>query len=311
MTPRVAFISASFDMGPLAARLRAMRPQWRILVWPESGWEEAEVAVGWDVPRGIYAQMPRLALVHGIAAGVDNLIGGHDLRHLAVCRVIDAAQTRGMVDYVLWGVLYFQRFFGEVLAQQRRGEWRRPPLRDASGCRVGIMGMGAMGANVALALAARGYRVSGFSRTLRPVEGVETFAGEAQWHAFLAPLDILVCTLPLTPATRNILSRETFDRLPHGAALIHAGRGEQLVAEDLREALKSGRLRGAVVDVFAREPLPPDDPSWRTPGLVVTPHMATLASPETILSQIADNVGRLMRGEVLNHRVDVSAYALD
>ncbi|VTU37578.1 Glyoxylate/hydroxypyruvate reductase A [Variovorax sp. PBS-H4] len=307
-TPGIAFISSSFDMRPLAGQLQSLRPDWKVLVWPDDGWDQAEVAVCWNTPPGVYARMPRLALVHGIAAGIDNIVEHHDLRETRVCRVIDTAQTRGMVEYIQWGVTYFQRDFDRVLAQQARSEWKRPVLRAAEDCRVGIMGLGATGATVAQSLAANGYRVSGFCRTPRSVEGVETFAGDAQWAPFLSSLNILVCMLPLTPATRHVLGRKTFDLLPRGTGLIHAGRGEQLVPEDLRDAIASGQLRGAIIDVFPQEPLPPDDSLWRTPGIVVTPHMATMASTKVILSQIVGNVERLGSGEALVNAVDVSKY---
>jgi glyoxylate/hydroxypyruvate reductase A len=301
-------MSSSFDMRPLACRLHSLRPDWKVLVWPADGWNQAEVAVCWNTPPDVYARMPRLALVHGITAGIDNIVEHHDLRDTRVCRVIDTAQTRGMVEYIQWGVTYFQRDFDRVLAQQARSEWKRPVLRAAEDCRVGVLGLGAMGTTVAHALAANGYKVSGFSRTLRSVESVKCLAGEAQWPTFLSSLDTLVCMLPLTPATRHLLARKTFDMLPRGAGLIHAGRGEQLVPEDLRDAIASGQLRGAVIDVFPQEPLPPDDPLWRTPGIVVTPHMATMASTEIILSQIIGNVERLRSGEELVNAVDVFRY---
>lgn len=296
--PRVGFASARFDMRPLAELLRTARPDWQVRVWPEPGWEAADVAVCWDTPAGLYAQMPRLRLVHGIAAGVDNIVR-EDMRGVPVCRVVDAQQVQGMVEYVLWSVLYFHRAFDQVLRQQRQGQWLRPVLRPAAALCVGVAGLGAMGLAVARALVAQGYRVRGFSRTPRTLEGVDCFAGDAQWPAFLGALDLLVCALPLTACTRGILARPVFEALPRGAALVHVGRGEQLHTGDLREALASGQLRGAVVDVFPQEPLAADDALWATPGLVATPHMATMASPQAIVQQIAANVERLLCGAPL------------
>lgn len=302
--PSIACISASFDMGPMAARLAALRPAWQVRVWPEPGSEDAQVAVCWDVPPGLFARMPRLALVHGIAAGTDNIVHGQELRGLPVCRVIDAEQVRGMVEYALWSVLYFHRGFDRALAQQARGEWRRPPLRAAAEHPVGVLGLGTIGSAVAEALHAHGYRVSAFNRSPRAIEGVHVEAGGPdRLPRFLAGLDTLVCLLPLTPATRGILNRDTFAQLPRGAALVHLGRGGHLVTQDLRDALRQGQLRGAVVDVFPSEPLAPGDPLWSEPGLVVTPHMGTMASPERVAAQIVGNVERLCAGMPLLNRV--------
>lgn len=301
--PCIAFISASFDMRDLAERLRSLRPEWRIRVWPEPGFEDAQVAVCWDAPSGVYARMPKLALIHGIAAGVDNIVDGQDLRGIPVCRVVDAEQVQGLVEYVLWGVLHFHRAFDQVLAQQAARTWRKPALRKASECRVGIMGLGEMGAAVARDLLARGYDVRGFNRSPKAIDGLAGFWGGAEvLPAFLCELDILVCLLPLTPETRGLLDGRLFECLPRGAALVHAGRGAQLVPEAMCTALRSGHLRGAIVDVFPVEPLPGNDPLWCAPGLLVTPHMATMAKPGNVVRQVAMNIERLREGSPVRHR---------
>lgn len=301
----VALVSSSFDLRPLGRELASRRPDWRLRVWPEPGWEQADLLVGWNCPPGVYEPMRQLRLVHGIAAGADNLLDGQQLRGIPVCRVIDEAQARGMVEYVLWSVLHFHRGFDQALRQQQDRVWKRPRLRAAADYRVGIMGLGELGGRAALALAAQGYAVSGWSRSGRSFPGITSHAGEAQRARFLAELDVLVCLLPLTEETRGILGRETLAALPPGAALVHCGRGEHLVPQDLVQALDSGRLRGAIVDVFPEEPLPASDPLWHTPGLWVTPHMATLASPNVIVEQILENARRLEAGQPLLRQVDV------
>jgi glyoxylate/hydroxypyruvate reductase len=125
-------------------------------------------------------------------------------------------------------------------------------------------------------------------------------------HAFLSDTDILVCLLPLTDATRGMLCARTFSHLKPGAKLIHAGRGEHLVRDDLVAALSGGQLGGAIVDVFPVEPLRKDDPLWATPNLIITPHMASVASSATIGHQVATNARRLLQGEPLRNVVDVT-----
>jgi len=141
-------------------------------------------------------------------------------------------------------------------------------------------------------------------RTPRQVDGVNTFAGPASLQGFLAGLDVLVNLLPLTASTHGVLNHAVFRHMAEGSALINCGRGQHLNPHDLRQALASGQLRGALLDVFEQEPLPADSPLWHTPGVWVTPHMASAASDLCIARQVADNVSRLSAGLALNNLVD-------
>jgi glyoxylate/hydroxypyruvate reductase A len=302
---RVALISQSANLAYFGPLLQAAAPELDVVVWPDPAFREAEVAMCWNAPPGVYAQMPRLQLVHSIAAGVDNVVAGQDLRSLPVCRVVDPKLAEGMVQYVLWSVLYFHRSLDVAFANQRNAVWKRPVQTPASQCRVGVMGLGKLGGAIAQQLIALGYTVNGWSRSAHAIDGMAMFTGPEAFDAFLAETDVLICVLPLTDATRGILGRRTFDKLPRGAAIVNCGRGEHLVANDLLGALDSGQLRGAVLDVFAHEPLAADDPLWRAPGVIVTPHMATMASSAVVAEQVAHNVRRLVAGEPLANVVDM------
>lgn len=300
---RVAVASTTFDMAPIACKLSECRPQWQVYSWPDPRCTDAELLVTWNCPQELVPCMKGLRLIHGIAAGADNILPTLDAGDVPVCRVLDASQVAGMIEYVRWSVLYFHRGFDAVLSQQSSRQWRRPEFSRAADLQVGIMGLGEMGGAVARSLASDGYGVRGFSRTLRTIESIECF-GEESLAAFLDGLDMLVCLLPLTDSTRGILNLGTFGHMAPRAALVHSGRGDHLVAGDLVAALRSGRLRGAIVDVFPTEPLPPDDLLWTAPGMVVTPHMATRAPPDVIVAQILDNVQRLEAGLPLLRQVD-------
>jgi glyoxylate/hydroxypyruvate reductase len=262
------------------------------------------VAVCWDPPRGIYASMPHLRLVHSVAAGVDNLVEDQDLRGLPLCRVVDPQQARGMLQYVLWSTLYFHRRFDQARSSQAKSHWVRPVPAPTEDFRIGVMGLGEIGSQVARGLAEFGYSVSGWKRTQAELDGIDTFAGNAQLPDFLADLQLLVCLLPLTAQTEGLLNRQTFEALPRGASLVHCGRGPQLVEPDLLAALDSGRLNGAVLDVFSVEPLPEHSALWSHPRVVVTPHMATVPVFDVSVRQILDNVSRLEAGDYLTGCVD-------
>ncbi|WP_186252107.1 2-hydroxyacid dehydrogenase [Burkholderia gladioli] len=297
---RIAFLSDGFDLSPLFAPLRERLPGLQVV---GADGHDAEIAVCWRPPAGALARLPSLRLVHSIAAGVDHILVDPELPAVPVCRMVDPVHAEGMGEFVMWAVLHFHRGFDRVLANQRERRWLREPQVAAQARTIGVMGLGALGRHVAGLLAGAGFRVRGWSRERKRLDGIETFSA-GQLDDFLAGSEMLVCLLPLTADTRALIDRRLLARLPRGAKLIHVGRGEHLVAADVLAALEDGRLGGAVIDVFEREPLPEDDPFWDAPNLIVTPHMASVASFERIAAQIADNVMRLREGLPLANRVD-------
>ena len=304
MTRITVLTTLSSQMDFLDDHLKRAVPDAIVTHWPDDGALEGEVAVCWKPPAGVMATMPNLRLIHSIAAGVDNVLSDRDLPALPLCRIVDPDLAAAMAEYVLWGTMYFHRDFDRVAANARNGHWHRYDQVAAADKRVGILGLGTLGIEAARLLKTVGYTVSGWSRSAKQIDGVTMFAGDAALGGFLAQADILVCLLPLTPATAGILNGELFAQLPMDAALILCSRGEHLVVPDLVASLRSGHLRGAVLDVFDLEPLLPDNPLWTEPGILVTPHMAALAKPRVIADQIAENIRRLNAGDVLLNRVD-------
>ena len=171
------------------------------------------------------------------------------------------------------------------------------------------MGLGVLGANAAQALRHLGFRVSGWSRSPKAIDGVDCFHGEPHLDAFLGQTDILVCLLPLTPDTRHILDRGLFAKLsrnsPMGApVLINAGRGDLQNEADILGCLDDGTLGAASLDVFAREPLPADSPFWTHPKLVLTPHNAADTDPDEISKYVARQIANFEAGGALENVVD-------
>jgi glyoxylate/hydroxypyruvate reductase A len=302
---KLVLISSDYDMSALGPAILAAAPELQVHDFgaPEAG--DAQVAVCWNPPVGALRSLPNLRLVHGIAAGVDNILRDPHFPAVPLCRVVDPYQARAMSEFVMWGALHFHRQFDQVLVNQRNGLWQVPDQKLASDCTIGVMGLGEIGARVAADLLYAGFTVRGWARSAKELPGIELFSGRDALPAFLSGVDILVCLLPLTTETRGLLNADVLRQLRPGAKLIHVGRGEHLVMEDLLAALSGGHMGGAIIDVFPNEPLPADDPLWRHPKLVVTPHMAAISSLKTIGLQIAQNVRRLLRGEPLNNQVDV------
>jgi glyoxylate/hydroxypyruvate reductase A len=166
------------------------------------------------------------------------------------------------------------------------------------------MGFGTLGEAAAARLAPFGFPLAGWVRHQRARDGVALFAGEDGLAPFLARSDILVCLLPLTPATSGILNTRTLALLPKGAALINAARGAHVVIPDLLATLDSGHLSGATLDVFPDEPLPADHPLWRHPKVTVTPHVAAITWPEHAAAIIAGSIQRLRAGRPVAGTID-------
>ncbi|RFO96790.1 glyoxylate/hydroxypyruvate reductase A [Rhodoferax lacus] len=290
----------------MATEAARVLPGLQVTLWPEPFEADDVLAVAaWHPPAGLLGTLPKLQMVASIGAGTEHILRCPDLpADVAVTRIVDPAQARGMAEYVLWAALYYHRGFDQMAAQQRQGLWHMPPQGPARAFRVGIMGLGGMGLQTALCLRDFGFAVSGWSRSAHAVEDLHTFAGDAALPEFLAPLDMVVCLLPLTPATHGLCNAGFFARMKTGAALVNVGRGEQVVLPDLLAALDSGHLRGAVLDVFDREPLQADDALWRHPKICLTPHMASSASDQTIAQQIVTNTLRLRQGLLPLHTMD-------
>ncbi|WP_216935711.1 MULTISPECIES: glyoxylate/hydroxypyruvate reductase A [unclassified Acinetobacter] len=268
--------------------------------------EQATTAASWFPDLEKLNQLPKLSLIHSIAAGVEHLNLNEIRPDQAVCRVLDPHHQKGMFDYLLWGVLYFQRYFDRMLQQQKQQLWKQYRQSYSHHIQIGIMGLGHMGGYVAECFTAMGYQVSGWSNSPKNIPQVKSYVGSEQLSEFLAHSQILINLLPLTKDNTGILSAELFQQLPDQAALIQVGRGQHLIEKDLLNALDSGHLRGAIIDVFEQEPLPAEHPYWQHEKIVVTPHVASHAPMSVVVEQILENDRRLKQGLDLCHQVDVN-----
>jgi len=256
------------------------------------------------VPADLLAQMPNLKVLFSSGAGIDHVDLAALPAHVPLVRMIEPGIINGMVEYVSLAVLALHRDFFHYMEQKAVRSWNPLEVPSASSRTIGVMGLGSLGCAVLDRLASYGFRLRGWNRSPRAIDGVQTFAGADQLQHFLAGCDILVCLLPLTPATRGILNRDLFAGLPAGASLVNVGRGPHLVNADLLAALDAGRLSRAILDVTDPEPLPPDHAFWTHPRVFVTPHVASMTQPETAAPLLLENIRRHQRGEPLLGVVD-------
>jgi len=242
-------------------------------------------------------RFPNLKAVLSQWAGVNHILNDPTLpENMPVIRMSDHSLKNGMIEYVTYHVLRHHLNAPAYEAQQKGKIWKELKVPFAPQRQIGILGLGALGGAVAGALVHLGFRVRGWSRSPKTIAGVESFAGPAALEGFLRGSEILVCLLPLTGETRDILNAALFGQLPRGAYLINVGRGGHLVEDDLIPAIESGQLSGASLDVFKTEPLDRDHPFWAHPAINITPHMASWTRPETGVQYLYDVISRLEGG---------------
>lgn len=304
----LVFYSRTDAPEPWRAALAEALPDLEFRVWPDIGAPEAvRYTLVWKPPHGWHTQFPNLEAILSLGAGVDALLSDPQLpAHVPIVRMVDAGMGRQMAEYAAYGVLHFHRRMQEYAQQQRLGVWQ--PLEPVTTERwpVGIMGLGVLGTQAARLIAALGYPTLGWSRTPKQIPGVRCYAAD-DLDTFLAQTQCLVNFLPLTAATTGILDARLFASLPQGACLINLARGGHVVDADLLAALDSGRLGGAMLDVFNDEPLPATHPYWRHPKVVLTPHIAAVTLASEAAAQVIANLQRLERGEAPLGVVDRTA----
>lgn len=267
---------------------------------------DIEVVIAWEPPQGLLASMPNLKLVISTGAGVDHILKDKTFpRDVPLVRMVDPGLTQGMVEYVVMAALLCSRRMHRAFSAQARKMWEPETVPLAPEVTVGIMGMGVLGRACAGALLGMGYNVIGWSRTPKKFDEVQTFDGIEGLEKFLTRTQILTCLLPLTAETEGILGRGTFNRLPPGAAVINAGRGAHMIEADLLQALDMGKIEVAVLDVFNEEPLPVDNPLWDHPRVFITPHTASVTTPESAIVSVADAIDELRKGLPLSNLVNV------
>lgn len=261
-------------------------------------------ALVWKPPHGFFARYPNLGLVVNLGAGVDALVGRDDLPEVPITRLSDPKMARMMAGYVLFAVMRHARDIPAFERAQRASRWDYIHPRDPETITVGVLGLGELGLIAARECARQGYRVHGWSNTLKTEDGIATSAGLEALPDILGASDILVCMLPQTPQTQGMLSAERLAQMKRGAAFVNVSRGSIVDEPALIAALRSGQIAEATLDVFTSEPLSSDSPLWAMDNVLITPHLASVALPGSAARQIGENVRRLSAGQGLLSRVD-------
>jgi len=270
---------------------------------PTQNAERIVAAVVANPPPGSLQGLPGLRLIQSLWAGVDRLLDDPSLPEVPLARMVDPAMSAAMAETALWATLSLHRRFFDYAQQQRDRHWYPLPQRRADEIEVAVLGMGQMGRTCARRLLETGYRVTGWNLHGGAIAGMALEHGlEALWP-LLARSDIVINLLPLTAQTADLLDRRFFAAMRRGAALVNLARGGHLVEADLLQALDSGQLDRAVLDVFRQEPLATDHPFWCHPRVTVLPHSAAATDMHSAASIVALNLQALRDGRPISHLV--------
>lgn len=284
--------------------LAASLPEATIAVWPEP-LAPVDYALVWKPPAAVFDAVRPTKALFNLGAGVDALLAVPTLPiDVPVVRLEDAGMAVQMAEYATLAVLAAYREQREYASSQREARWapRRRIPKDGYG--IGLLGFGVLGQAVAAALAPFGFPLAAWSRGRKTAPGVASFAGDAELPAFLARTRVLICLLPSTPHTRDLLDRRTLAQLPAGAHVVNVARGDIVVDADLVALLDEGHLASATLDVFRREPLSPEHPFWHHPRISLTPHVSALTRIDDSVAQVAAKIRRIERGEPVTGVVD-------
>ena len=267
--------------------------------------EEITMAIVWKHPAGSLSKYPNLKCIASFGAGVDFIF--EDVlrpKNVDITRVIDPALAADMSEYVVGAILGYLKNMDLYRQDQQQNSWEPKTYTRIADHTVGIMGAGTLGMTLAKSLAPMGFKVLGWSRNPKENKSIKVYDGPSGKTKFLIQTTILVCLLPLTETTKGILNKKTLSLLPTGAYLINVARGGHLVEDDLIPLLDSGQLSGACLDVFQQEPLPKEHPFWTHPKIKITPHVASVSDPASVVPQLVENYKRILDKEPLINIVD-------
>lgn len=301
----LALIIPDRKLDDLQQRLTLALPDTRIEIWPDiSSADEVEFAVVWKQPAGSLAQLPNLKAIQCFGAGVDAILSDPTLPALPIARIVDSSLTETMVRYLDDVLGHYRLRLDQFSNRQRQQQWKPKSPRQING--ICVLGLGELGGATAQHFSAAGYQVSGWARTPKQQTGVQCYSGQAELALAVANADVVICLLPLTKETENLLDETFFNQLKTDTIFINVARGAIVDETALLSALASGKLEAACLDVFRQEPLPAEHPFWLHPAILITPHVSAVTNVSTVVQQIAENYRRSQRGEALLNPVDLS-----
>ncbi|VTM15355.1 Glyoxylate/hydroxypyruvate reductase A [Raoultella terrigena] len=305
----IIFYHPTFDIPYWIAELEKQLPGSRVREWKPGDDRPADYALVWHPPVEML-QGRDLKAVFALGAGVDSILS--KLREhpqmlplsIPLFRLEDTGMGLQMQEYAVSQVLHWFRRFDDYHALKQQARWQPLDEYRREDFTIGIMGAGVLGAKVAQGLQEWGFPLRSWSRSRKAWPQVQSFAGADELNEFLRETRVLINLLPNTAETVGIINQQLLAQLPDGSYVLNLARGVHVVEDDLLAALESGKLKGAMLDVFSREPLPAASPLWAHPRVAMTPHIAAVTRPQEAITYIAGTISQLERGETVSGQVD-------
>lgn len=265
-----------------------------------------ELMLARQAPAGLLPKMSRLRWIQAITVGVDGWISLPDLRPDIALTCARGTHRVQMPENILGALFHLTKPYAQAAFDQRERRWVRRVSETLAGKTLGILGLGAIGQELARKAQALELRVVGTRRSPQPLPFVDRVFPPDAIEEVLAQSDFVLLLLPLTPTTENIMNARRFAAMRSSAHLLNFGRGALIVDADLVDAVKNKTIAGAVLDVYRQEPLPADHAFWGTEGITVLPHIGGLDAhrDEIVAALFVDNARRFLAGEPLLALVD-------
>lgn len=311
MSKIIAFHASEEDFSVWQKECEKYLPGFKLLPTAEITQPETiSYALMGTVKQGVFNHYHRLKFVISLWAGIERFLAVPDYsKNLPLYRMIDKNLTSRMVQYSLLHVLRFHLNLAKLVTADKKTQWEALQKavipKDASEVTIGVMGLGEIGSAIANTFVSLGFHVIGFSKSKKQIMGVESYQS-VQLHDFLTKVNILIMVLPDTKESENIINESALQSLPTDCIIINIGRGTQIDDAALIAAIKQGKVKAAVLDVFRQEPLPTEHPFWQVPQIHITPHVAGITNPATALMYCAERIlhfeqtGQLLQKGLVN-----------
>jgi phosphoglycerate dehydrogenase-like enzyme len=268
-----------------------------------------EALMAATVPPGLLPSMPKLRWAQAMTAGVEGWLALPDLPKDLALTCARGTHTESMPENIMAALFYVAKPLATAAANDKVGKWVHTVAQPLTGKTLGILGLGAIGQEVARMAKAFGMKVIGTKRRPAAMPHVDEVLPPERSDEVLAKADFLLLLLPATPATDNFINAERLAKMKPTAWLLNFGRGHLIKDDDLIAAVGDKKIAGAVLDVFRQEPLPPEHPFWKAEGILVLPHIGG-PHPQRdrfVARLFADNLARFLDGGPLKEVVDRSA----